>query len=67
MARILLIEDDQDVARQITRILGETPEAEQVTVEWPEGQDYPSEVYIDESSRIADEEIGYSISDVAVG
>jgi hypothetical protein len=38
-----------------------------VTVEWPEGQDYPSEVYIDESSRIVDEEIGYTISDVVVG
>ena len=47
--------------------LNAATEAEQVTVEWPEGQDYPSEVYIDESSRIADEEIGYSISDVAVG
>jgi hypothetical protein len=41
-------------------------EAESVTVEWPEGQDYPHKVYIDESSRIADEEIGYTISDVEV-
>ncbi len=42
-------------------------DAESVRVEWPEGQDYPSEVSIDLSSRIADEEIGYLISDVEVG
>ena len=34
---------------------------------WPEGQDYPSEVSIDQSAQIADEEIGYVISDVEVG
>ena len=50
----------------ITALNGAT-EAESVTVEWPEGQDYPARVYIDESSRIADEEIGYTISDVVVG
>ena len=57
-------------AQSINDIIAElnaATEAEQVTVEWPEGQDYPSEVYIDESSRIADEEIGYTISDVVVG
>lgn len=41
--------------------------AESVQVEWPEGQDYPSEVSIDQSSQIADEEIGYRISDVEAG
>jgi hypothetical protein len=41
--------------------------AETVRVDWPEGQDYPSEVSIDESSRIADEEIGYTITDVVAG
>lgn len=42
-------------------------EAESVDVQWPEGQDYPSEVFIDKSSRIIDEEIGYTVSDVDVG
>ena len=56
-------------ARSINDIisaLNDATKAESVTVEWPEGQDYPSDVYIDESSRIADEEIGYTISDVVV-
>jgi hypothetical protein len=56
----------QSINDIITALNGAT-EAESVTVEWPEGQDYPNEVYIDESSRIADEEIGYTISDVVVG
>jgi hypothetical protein len=42
-------------------------EAESVRVEWPEGQDHPDQVYIDQSRRIADEEIGYTISAVQVG
>ncbi|HET9421130.1 MAG TPA: DUF6174 domain-containing protein [Nocardioides sp.] len=57
-------------AQSINDIIGSlnaATEAESVTVQWPEGQDYPDEVYIDESSRIADEEIGYTISDVVVG
>lgn len=41
--------------------------AESVRVEWPEGQDFPTSVYVDEDSRIADEEIGYQITDVDVG
>ena len=56
-------------ARSINAIISDlnaATDAESVTVEWPEGQDYPSEVYIDESSRIADEEIGYTISEVDV-
>jgi len=51
----------------IITALNAATEAESVTVDWPDGQDYPSEVYIDESSRIADEEIGYTISDVVEG
>jgi hypothetical protein len=47
--------------------LNASTEAESVRVDWPEGQDYPSSVSIDQSSRIADEEIGYTISDVEVG
>lgn len=46
--------------------LNAATEAEKVDVDWPEGQDFPSSVYIDQSSRISDEEIGYAISDVVV-
>ena len=35
-----------------------------VKVEWPEGQDYPSSVFVDQDERMADEEIGYDVSDV---
>jgi major membrane immunogen (membrane-anchored lipoprotein) len=41
--------------------------AAQVDVTWPAGQDYPRNVYVDLSKNIADEEIGYAISDVTVG
>lgn len=53
-------------ARTINDIIAAAndPDAESVDVDWPEGQEYPSEVYIDESSRIADEEVGYVIADV---
>ena len=57
-------------AKSINDVIAElnaATEAAHVTVEWPEGQDYPSNVYIDGSSRIADDEIGYTISDVVVG
>lgn len=37
-----------------------------VTVDWPSGQDHPDNVYIDESEMMADEEVGYTISDVVV-
>jgi hypothetical protein len=33
-------------------------------VTWPAGQDYPSQAYIDLSKRMADEEVGYTLSDV---
>lgn len=42
-------------------------DAAQVDVRWPAGQDYPRSVWIDRSKRIADEEIGYQITDVVVG
>ena len=35
-----------------------------VDVEWPEGQDYPSSVYVDEDEKVIDEEVGYTISNV---
>ena len=41
-------------------------DAASVQVEWPPGQEWPSEVWIDRSKRMVDEEIGYSISDVDV-
>lgn len=47
--------------------LNAATDAETVRVVWPDEQDYPSEVSIDQSSRIADEEIGYLISDVEMG
>ena len=47
--------------------LNAATDAENVRVDWPEGQDYPNEVSIDQSAQIADEEIGYTISDVEVG
>ena len=40
--------------------------AAQVDVTWPAGQDYPSTVYVDQDQNMADEEIGYDVSDVAV-
>ena len=52
---------------QVIDELNAAVDAESVRVEWPEGQDYPSMVSIDRSARIADEEIGYRISDVEVG
>jgi hypothetical protein len=47
--------------------LNAAADAEAVRVDWPEGQEYPSTISIDESSRIADEEIGYTITDVEAG
>ncbi len=42
-------------------------DAEKVEVDWPAGQDYPSSVSVDTSTRIADEEVAYTVSDVVVG
>ena len=52
---------------EIIAELNAATNAENVRVVWPEEQDYPSEVSIDQSAQIADEEIGYTISDVEVG
>ncbi|GAB3773582.1 hypothetical protein GCM10027600_35110 [Nocardioides ginsengisegetis] len=41
--------------------------AAQVDVTWPEGQDWPTSVYVDQSKNMADEEVGYTVSDVTVG
>lgn len=47
--------------------LNAATDAENVQVKWPDGQDYPSSVSIDQSAQIADEEIGYTLSSVDVG
>ncbi|MDP2775826.1 MAG: DUF6174 domain-containing protein [Nocardioides sp.] len=41
-------------------------EADLVKVKWPEGQDYPSGVYVDQDKLMVDEEVGYLVSDVVV-
>jgi hypothetical protein len=41
-----------------------TPHAASVQVRWPQGQDYPSSVWVDPDASTADEEMGYTISDV---
>jgi hypothetical protein len=41
--------------------------ADMVKVKWPEGQDYPGSVYVDQDRLTVDEEIGYLVSDVVVG
>jgi major membrane immunogen (membrane-anchored lipoprotein) len=38
--------------------------ADQVRVRWPDGQAYPSSVWVDPDAGAADEEIGYSIGDL---
>lgn len=38
--------------------------AARVDVVWPPGQDYPSSVVVDEDEKTADEEIGYTVSEV---
>jgi hypothetical protein len=43
---------------------GNDPEAAQVDVEWPAGQDYPSSIYVDQDQMVADEEVTWVISDV---
>ena len=44
--------------------LGNDPDAAQVDVEWPAGQEYPTSVYIDKDKMTADEEVTYVISEV---
>lgn len=38
--------------------------AARVDVDWPEGQDYPNSVYVDEDEQLIDEEVGYTLSKV---
>lgn len=42
-------------------------DAYSVQVEWPEGEDHPDSVYVDQDNHMMDEEVGYAISDVVVG
>jgi hypothetical protein len=55
----LTINDVIDAANDTT--------AQKVKVDWPDGQGYPSSVYVDPSRRIADDEIGYAVSNVQPG
>ena len=41
-------------------------EAARVDVDWPAGQDYPNSVYVDGDEKIADDEVGYTITNVVV-
>lgn len=41
-------------------------DAAEVRVEWPEGTDHPTEVWIDRDERMVDEELGWTISRVDV-
>lgn len=40
--------------------------AAEVRVEWPDGSDHPTEVWIDRDERMVDEELGWTISRVDV-
>ena len=40
--------------------------AARVDVDWPPGQDFPNSVYVDGDELVADDEAGYTISDVVV-
>lgn len=55
----------------IEDVLAQAEEAEEagaheVTVEWPEASEHPTEVYIDRNEMAIDEEVGYAISDLEV-
>lgn len=41
--------------------------AARVEVTWPSGQDYPDSVFVDPDAHTIDEEVGYTLSQVAVG
>jgi hypothetical protein len=43
-----------------------TKHAYQVRVHWPEGQDYPASVWVDQDANTGDEEVGYTIRNVIV-
>jgi hypothetical protein len=55
----------------IEDVLAQAEEAEaagahEVTVEWPEDSEHPTEVYIDRNEMAVDEELGYTLSDLQV-
>lgn len=55
----------------IEDVLAQAEEAEEagaheVTIEWPEASEHPTEVYIDRNEMAVDEEVGYAISDLEV-
>lgn len=60
VAQVPLVTID-DIIDQINN-----PKAAYVDVSWPVGQDHPSTAFIDVSRQMADEEMGYKLSDVDV-
>ena len=60
---------DGRLAVTIAQVIGAANDTGAATVEvtWPAGQDYPSSVSVDQSKQMADEEIGYTVSDVVIG
>lgn len=42
------------------------PAADEVKVDWPDGQDYPSSVAIDQNKQAMDDEVTYVVKDVSV-
>lgn len=55
----------------IEDVLGQADEAQEagaheVTVEWPEDSEHPTEVYIDRNELAVDEEVGYALSELEV-
>jgi predicted small lipoprotein YifL len=41
-------------------------DADRVSVDWPAGQDYPTSVFVDGETNVADDEVGYGITDVVL-
>jgi hypothetical protein len=47
--------------------LANTKRADDVTVVWPDGQDYPKTIYVDYDFNVADEEVSYVVYRVSTG
>jgi hypothetical protein len=64
-----VVGDGSGLAVTIDQIIAKANDltADEVKVDWPAGQDYPTSVYVDGKGNVADDEIGYTIEDVQVG
>jgi hypothetical protein len=61
------VDDDADylmISIQDIIDQGNDPEAAEIDVDWPAGQEYPNSIYIDKDRLVADEEVTWVISDV---